>query len=584
MHKRVETQFGSIISFFSESHSVFSDEKTLEVVFDGYLFNHGQLAEELNKTGCPDTVFTDGEIMLHLYKKYGKNCLQKAKGMYAFAVHDLTAGTLFLARDRAGGKPLYYARTKDAFVFGPDLKGMLRENVVERQIHKTALAQYLMLSYIPAPLTILENVYKLPAGHYLTVSSGGEMAVEEYWDVIYDDRQKITDYDECKSALRESLFRAVESCMNTGGSVGALLSGGIDSNIIVGIMSKISDKPVDTFSIGYSNVKDYDESDRAVLSAKFHNSNHHLFCIDYENVRDNIERIIENIDEPYADSSYIPTYTISQIAGTHVKTILTGDAGDELFAGYDKYLIGHYSEVYNRIPGFIRNGIIRPVVNLLPSNRGIVRRATKVIDNCALDVFSQRRNLMCLGVHFDDVIKLLTFDGSRSLDFIKIVYDKYEATATEVDRTLYTDFKIVLEGDMLTKADRTSRLANVTSKAPLLHPDVVELAAKIPVEFKIKGKDRKIILKDAFSDCIPEKIATAKKIGFGVPVSYWFQNEMKEDLLETLDRTVIARQGLLNPDYVDFLVEEHLTGRKNNGGILWALYIFEKWYSRYFET
>ena len=285
-----------------------------------------------------------------------------------------------------------------------------------------------------------------------------------------------------------------------------------------------------------------------------------------------------------ADSSYLPTYTISQIAGEHVHTVFTGDAGDELFAGYNKYLIGHYSSIYKKVPAFIRNGVIKPVVSMLPANLKAVRKINKVIDNSFLDAYSQRRNMMCLGVRYEDVNKLLTYDGSTSLDFIKNVYDKYEECACETDRTLYTDFKVVLEGDMLVKSDRTSELAGIVSIAPILHPDMIDLAAKIPVEYKIKEKDRKIILKDTFSDMIPDKIAKAKKTGFAVPISYWFQNELKADLTDTLNRSYIEKQGLFNPDYVEWLINEHISGRKNNSGILWALYVFEKWYHKYLEN
>ena len=584
MYDLTDTPAFSVVNFFPERCTAFNDQKTLKIVFDGYLLNKRVLAAELADRGDSCGTKSDAVLMLNLYEKYGKECLQKAKGMFVFAVYDLIEGSVFLARDRAGGKKLYYSRTNSSFVFGPDLKGMLRENVVVRAINKTALAQYLMLSYIPAPLSIIDNVYKLPAAHYMTVSADGHISIEEYWDVVYDDSQAITDYGECQTLLRDKLFQSVEECMYAEPSVGLLLSGGIDSNIIAGIMSRISDKPIETFSIGYKGVKDYDESDRALLSAKFHGSNHHMFFIEYQNIIDNLEKIIENIDEPYADSSYIPTYTISRIAGETVNTVLTGDAGDELFAGYNKYLIGYYSDLYNKVPAVVRNRLVQPIVGMLPSKRSIVRKITKVINNNRADAFVQRRNMMCLGIGLDTINQLLVYDGSKALDFIEDVYHKYESKTCEVHRTLYTDFKIVLDGDMLTKAERTSTLAGITSKAPLLHPDVVALAAKIPAEFKIKGKNRKLILKDTFSDCIPPQIAAAKKKGFAVPVSYWLQNEIKQDLLDTMERSFLEKQGLLNPDYVELLIEEHMSGKKNNAGILWALYIFEKWYRRYFEA
>lgn len=580
MFEKAEGKSFSVINFFSEEAAYTGN--THKITFTGYLLNRVSVMEQLRQTGYALSDSSDGALMLGLYLQFGKDCVQKAKGMYAFVIRDLADGSLFLARDRVGGKPLYYAQTADAFIAAPDLKGILKENLVEKQVNKTALAQYLMLSYIPAPLTILENVYKLSAGHHMTVSAEGTVDIQQYWDVVYDDQNRITDYEECKRQLRKTLFESVEEYLGTDPSAGILLSGGIDSNIITGVASQVTGKPIDTFSIGYKNEKEYDESDRAALSARFHKTNHHLFMVEYQNVLDNLDKVIENIDEPYADSSYLPTYTISRIAGEHTKSVLTGDAGDELFAGYNKYLIGYYSDIYKKIPGFIRNGIIKPLVDVLPANKKIVRKLNKVIDNSFEDTYTQRRNMMCLGVRPDVIDKLLTYKGSDALDFVREAYSKYEGQTSEVNQALYTDFKVVLEGDMLPKAERTSTLAGIVSKAPILHPDMVELVSKIPVEYKIRAKDRKIIFKETFADFIPKEILTATKTGFAVPVSYWFQNELKSDLLQTLNREMIEAQGLLNPDYVEYLVQEHINNRTNYGGILWALYIFEKWYQRYF--
>lgn len=573
----------SIINFFTDSDTAINKTQTLEISLNGYLYNKKDLITIVKKKD--ETFFgkTDAQVILALYELFGKDCLLMIKGVFVFAIRDIQTGSLFIARDKVGGKSLYYSKTENSFIFAPNLKGILKEIDFNKKINKVALAQYLMLSYIPAPLSIVENIYKLSAAHYLTLSPYGEVEVVEYWDLEYDDKELITDYDECKRLLKDTLYRAAEDCLLTDESYGVLLSGGIDSNIITGVLTEVARKKINTFSVGYTGVKDYDESDRAIVSAKLHNANHNLFYIDYSSILGNIDEVIANIDEPFADSSYLPTYTISKIAGKQVRTVYTGDAGDELFAGYNKYLIGYYGNLYRKIPGFLRKGIIEPAVSKLPANRSIVRKMNKIIDYGFMDAFSQRRNMMCLGIGYADVNRLLLYDGSVSLDFIEDIYKKYEHQTNEVNQTLYTDFKVVLEGDMLRKAEYTSELAGVISKAPLLHPDVFELASKIPVEYKIKGKDRKIILKDTFSDFIPKQVASGKKIGFAVPVSYWFKNELKSDLLSTLDRKVIEKQGLLNSEYVDFIVNEHLSGHKNFSGVLWAIYVFEKWYNNYFE-
>ena len=572
----------SIIDLATGKQPITNEDGTLKIVFNGEIYNYRQVRNTLIEKGHVFKTKSDTEVVLHAYETYGKECLKILKGMFAFAIYNLKDGSLFLARDRIGEKPLYYAQTKNAFVFASELKSILSTNLIEKRINKTALAQYLMLTYISAPLTIFENVYKLPAAHYMAVSATGTVQVEPYWDLIYDEKEKLKDYDVCKKALRKTLFDAVENCMVSDVPIGTFLSGGIDSTIITGILSKISNEPVNTFTIGFRNKK-YDESDRAELVAKMYHTNHHVYFIEYKNILDNIDRVIANMDEPFADSSLIATYTVSQLARQEVKVILTGDSGDELFAGYEKYLIGYYSNMYNKLPRLIRENVIKPAVNILPADNRFVQKATKVIENSCFDVFSQRRNLMCLGAKYDSIHQLLTYDSVNTLDFIKQYYDKYADIACEEDCALYTDLKVVLEGDMLCKVDRASMLASLETRVPMLYPDVVELAAQIPAEFKIKSGNKKIILKETFADLIPDKLLTAPKKGFAVPMADWLKHELKEDLLAALDKTVLEKQGLLNPDYVQQLLHEHLSGKRNHSSILWTIYVFEKWYVNYFQ-
>lgn len=573
----------SIIDLSTGKQPITNEDGTLKIVFNGEIYNYRDIRKTLLEKGHIFHTESDTEVVLHAFEEYGKDCTNVLKGMFAFAIYNLNDGSLFLARDRIGEKPLYYTKTENAFIFASELKSIFSTNLIEKRINKTAFAQYLMLTYIPAPLTILENVYKLPAAHYMTVSEAGEIETAPYWDVVYNEKDKITDYDECKRVLRKTLFDAVEHCMVSDVPIGAFLSGGIDSTIITGIMSSISDAPVNTFTIGFRD-KNYDESDRAALASKQHRTNHHVYFIDYKNMLNNIDRLLANMDEPFADSSLIPTYTVSQLARQEVKVVLTGDAGDELFAGYDKYLIGYYSDLYNKLPRLMRKGVIEPAVRLLPANHALVRKANKVIENSRADIFTQRRNLMCLGAKCDTINQLLRYDGSDALNFIRAYYDRYADSACEVDRTLYTDLKVVLEGDMLFKVDRASMLASLETRVPVLYPDVVELAAKIPADFKIKSGNKKIILKETFSDLIPEKLLTAPKKGFSVPMADWLKNELREELTTALDPVILEKQGLLNPDYVQLLLQEHLSGKRNHNGILWAIYVFEKWYANYFES
>lgn len=407
--------------------------------------------------------------------------------------------------------------------------------------------------------------------------------IEQYWDIKYSDGLLINDYDRAKQVLRETLFNAVEETMRSNVPLGTFLSGGIDSTIITGIASEISNKPIDTFTIGY-NDKQFDESDRAKISSKLHGTSHHVFNLDYKDVLPELDKMLSNLDEPFADSSYIPSYMVAKYARKYVKVILTGDSGDELFAGYSKYLIGYYSKLYNKIPKFIRRQIINRIVYSIPDKTSFTRKVRKVIDNADKNIFEQRLNLMCLGFKENEISKILNenYHYLNSLDIIKNYYNNNIETNEEISRALYTDFKIVLEGDMLAKVDRASMLSSLETRAPLLHKDIVELAARIPSKFKINNKNSKIILKDAFEDLIPHEVLHANKSGFGVPVGNWFRKELKEELLSLLDEVWIGEQGIFNYSYINKILDEHFTFKKNRTSELWTIYVFQRWYKEYY--
>lgn len=574
----------SIIDLVSGKQPITNEINSLKIVFNGEIYNYKELRKELINKGHIFKTDSDTEVVLHLYEEYGNECVKLLKGMFAFAIYSLSSNTIFLARDRAGEKPLYYYKGENAFVFASELKSIIASNIIEKRINKIALEQYFMLTYIPAPLTILEDVYKLKAGHYMIFANDGSVTIEKYWDIDYSLSNKIESYSDAKNILRETLFSSVEKCMVSDVPIGSFLSGGIDSTIITGIMATISNKPINTFTIGFKD-KRFDESDRAALVAKMHNTKHHVFVIDSDNMLNNISKIIDNIDEPFADSSYIPTFTVSDLASKNVKVVLTGDAGDELFAGYDKYLIGYYSNLYEKIPSFIRKNIIETGIKKMPQDNSTVRKINKVVENFNLDIFSQRENLMCLGLKKNQIGKLLSYESEKNLDLISEYYNTFSReNATEIDRTLYTDFKVVLEGDMLCKVDRASMLSSLETRVPFLYPDVIEVASQIPAEYKIKARNKKIILKDTFSDLIPKELLKASKKGFSVPLASWIKNELYEDIAKALDYNKIKKQELLNADFVQQLLNEHIIGAKNNASIIWAIYVFEKWYSNYFEN
>jgi asparagine synthase (glutamine-hydrolysing) len=364
--------------------------------------------------------------------------------------------------------------------------------------------------------------------------------------------------------------------------IGAFLSGGIDSSVVTSIMAELSDEPVNTFTMGFK-VKEYDERSRAKLIADAKGTRHHEYVLDYDEALKKINCILENMDEPFADSSVIPTYFISQFASQYVKVVLTGDAGDELFLGYSKYLINYYSDLFHRFPKWMQN-CFRSIVLRLPDRTSLTRKLRKVLSCCDMELFEQRKELMSLGFKENERKKLLDqeYYSEDSMDFLNEIYHGTEGT--EWTKTQYTDLTVVLEGDMLAKVDRMSMLHSLETRTPLLSREIVEFAYSLPDDFKIHKKDLKHIMKETFQSILPEGFSKLPKSGFGVPLDHWFQHELRGWVDEALNLEKIKRQGILNPDYVQEILQEHYEGKQNRKSEIWSLIVFQDWYERNIES
>lgn len=573
-----------IIDLKSGSQPVFNEDRSLVIVLNGEIYNYKTLRKKLVDKGHKFYTASDTEVFLHAFEEYKYDCFNKLKGMFAAAIYDMKTEKIILARDRAGEKPLHYYLDGRKLIFASELKSLFTTGLIGKEIDRSSLCQYLQLTYIPAPKTIFQGVKKLYPGHYMEIDFSGNVVCNQYWDVQYSSSNLIAGYDDCKKQLRSTLFNAVEENMEADVPVGAFLSGGIDSSIIVGIMSKISTKPVETFTVRHYD-RQYDDGARARAIASLNKTSYHEHCLDYNEIVGELETILNALDEPFADSSVISAHMISKYASRYVKTVLTGDGGDELFAGYNKHLITHYAKMYGKIPKSVRDKIIKRMVCALPDSlntRSIVRKAKKVILSLEEDTFTVRKNLMCLGFKLFELNRLLQpeYLVPGTTDFIEEYYIRYNKTADELSQALYTDFKVVLEGDMFPKVDRMSMLNSIETRTPLIYPDVVELAARIPNRFKIREGRTKIIFKDAFSDFLPYKILHGKKRGFGVPVGRWLQNELKKDLLDYLNEEFIRQQGIFNYPYIKKIAQQHFSGSHNRFSELWSLFVFQHWYLR----
>ena len=569
----------SVIDLPGGTQPVWNESKDKMIVFNGELYNYKSLRKLLQQRGHMFTTRSDTEVVLHGLEDYGTDFLEQMEGMFAFAFYDLCAKKWILARDRIGEKPLYYYHSDRLFLFASELKSILCTGCVPKEIDRQALTTYFQLTYIPAPASVIRNVRKLMPGTAMILDAQGKEDVITYWDLKTDIAgQPYDDYDQCKILLRKALFESVERRMCSDVPVGAFLSGGFDSAVITGIMSQIADKPVDTFTIGFREKK-YDESSLAGMIAKKNKTNHHVLILDWDRVFLDLEKILNNMDEPFGDSSLLATYAVSKMAKQYVTVVLTGDAGDELFAGYDKYLIRYYGNLYQHIPKILKKGLIEPVVKLLPSRSSLARKADKVIQLDDADLFQKRRWLMSLGFKEQELKSLMSDGAADPMDFIRYEYE-YLKGADEQLRAQYMDLRIVLEGDMLAKVDRASMLASLETRIPMLDRHVIGLAFRMPARFKINRTERKIILKDTFRDLLPEEIFHASKHGFGVPTETWLETSLKKQLYEYASPDFLQEQGLFSWQYINHMIEAHMAHRENRSSELWTFFVFQSWYQR----
>ena len=567
----------SIIDLAGGNQPIWNPDHTKVIVYNGEIYNFKVLREELIKAGYSFRTNSDTEVILLGYEEYGVEILNKLEGMFAFVIYDLNEKKWILARDRTGEKPLYYHIDPEKAIFASELKSITATGLVKKEIDTTALSQYFQLTYIPAPLTIFTGIRKLPPGHYMVIDADGGSEIKQYWHLNSEIDPSIG-YEEYKKKLREALISSVERRMISDVPIGAFLSGGFDSSIVVGIMSLLSPGKVNTFTVSFDD-KIYDESKLAELVAKKNNTNHTVLKISEEEILGNIPDLLGNIDEPFADSSLIAVNAISKKAREYVKVVLTGDGGDELFAGYNKYLLPYYGNRYKKIPKFLRKGVIEKSLNLLPSKSYRVMGIRKVINACGLDEVEQIRYMMSLGFKPDELKELIPGIDTETMDFISEQYAFLSSTDAQT-RTQYVDVKTVLEGDMLPKVDRASMFASLETRVPMLDSNVIELAFNTPTEYKIKGKNRKIILKDTFRDLLPDELFRAPKHGFGVPVSDWLENSLKDQLLKYSDEEFLRSQGLFSADYIGKVIEQHMTHQIDRFSTLWSFYVFQNWYER----
>lgn len=571
----------SIIDLAGGAQPISGEDGSVTIVFNGEIYNFHELTRHLEGRGHRFKTNSDTEAIVHSYEEYGHSCANHLRGMFAFAIWNDKTRELYIARDRVGKKPLYYTVTPgQTLVFGSEIKSILEHPDVKREINLEALDAYFTLGYVPDPLTIFKNIHKLPPGHYLTFSSG-RLRIQEYWDFNFEpaESRRPEDYlEELRALLDESVRLRLISDV----PLGAFLSGGVDSSTIVALMARHMNQPVKTFSIGFHE-DSYNELKYARLTAKKLGTDHHEFFVTPQ-ICDVIDDLVWHFDEPFADPSAIPTFMVSKLARDHVTVALSGDGGDELFAGYTHYVVQASRRAFSALPKALRQGVMRPLSYRLPHGAW----GRNYLHNISLDPIDRYLDSLS---YFTELSKesLYTSDFQQSLHTKDQVARNFRAYASRVktneplDQLLYIDGKTYLAGDILTKVDRMSMATSLEVRVPLLDHKLIEFVTKVPASLKLAGSETKQLLKRVAKDLIPSEILDRPKQGFGMPLEEWINRQLRDQIRETLREPRTRERGYVRSDYVDLLLDEHQKGRRDHSQPLWALLILELWHRRYID-
>ncbi|HVF67290.1 MAG TPA: asparagine synthase (glutamine-hydrolyzing) [Pyrinomonadaceae bacterium] len=577
----------AIIDLSGGQQPIADEEGTAWIVYNGEVYNYREVRKELEARGHRFHTDCDTEVVLHAYLEYGSDCPKHLRGMFAFAVWDERRRELFVARDRVGKKPLLYAKTADTFVFGSEFSALLLHPSVSREVDRGAIHDYLSFMCVPAPLTAYRDIRKLEPGHSLTLDASGEIKTERYWQPDFSKKLNIGEEEAGERAL-ELLREAVRVRLMSEVPLGAFLSGGIDSSTVVALMAEASSTPVKTFSIGFEE-QDFSELHHARRVAERVGAEHHEFVV-RPDAMEVLPTLVEHYGEPYADSSAIPTYYVARETRRHVTVALNGDGGDECFAGYERYAAMRLSERYRKLPGVLRESVIRQAVGLLPSSeikRGRVRSLKRFLRAASLPPVE--RYLRWVST-FDAEAK----DDLYSEEFRKETegqdvrrwlapWFKHANGAGVVDASLLTDTMTYLPNDLLVKVDIASMAVSLEARSPFLDHHVIEFAASLPERLKLRGLTTKYILKKTLTKLLPPENLKRGKMGFGVPVGHWFRGEMQGFLRETLLSEKSARRGFFRPDAVRRMVELHTRGERDYTHQLWTLLMLELWFQRFID-
>ncbi len=576
----------SIIDLSSNGRQPMCNEDgQIWIVFNGEIYNFRELRQDLEQKGHTFKSYTDSEVIVHLYVEEGEDCVKRFNGMFAFAIWDRRKERLLLARDRAGVKPLVYTLSDGRCLFASEIKSLIRYPGVEQDLDFEALELYFTFNFIPAPWTIFTGIRKLPPASYLIMDRKGHHLVN-YWDISHVAESSIDSIGEASERLHSLVENATRIRMYSDVPLGAFLSGGIDSSIVVANMARSSSQQIQTYFIGYSNDPLFDESPYASAVADMYDTDHHEIRLSPQDFYDVVENVVSFFDEPFADSSALPTYVVSRETRRHVTVALSGDGGDELFGGYRRYLAILYNDMYMRIPRPLREGLLNPLFRSLPDSKGhrlleIFRRLKIFINGVGpSSSFSHYKWL----TYFPDQDREELFQPEIRSQFSGLGMNcikKLMPTAWDdvINQSLFVDYRFLLPFDMLTKVDWMSMVHSLEVRSPFLDYRIAELAFQMPGSYKVKRGNLKYILKKTFKDLLPSTIWNRPKQGFEIPVGEWFKYDegFKKRFWEIVDLSKLEQEGIFKQNYIKHLYDSHLAGRRDNSHKLWAIFVFESW-------
>ena len=574
----------SILDLAHGKQPIFNEDETVCTVFNGEIYNFRELKKDLEAKGHSFRTSSDTEVIVHLYEEYGKDLVHHLRGMFAIAVWDITNKKLLIFRDRLGIKPLFYSIVDGSVIFGSEIKSLLASGLVSKELNHQAVDAYFTYTYIPAPLTIYKGISKLEPGNLMIIDESG-INIEQYWDLDFSSQDASKSEEEWKDIFDEAIHDAVSSHLVSDVPVGAFLSGGVDSSLIVAMMAEDSKHTVETFTMGFNERSGslLDERKYAKLLAAECDINYNEFSVspDFEDI---ITDVVNAFDEPFADDSVVPSYYISKLTRENVKVALSGLGGDELFAGYHRYFGLYMSRLYDYVPSFLHKYVVLPLVNRLPEPKNatdkinhlkrFLRYADMPIANRYLGYVST--------LDASERQKLFSKELSNSIDYQAtddLVLDKFKQCKADnvMDKMLYADIKTYLPDDILALSDRLSMWHSLELRVPFVDHELVELSTRLPSKYKINLSGMKLMLKKVARAWVPDEIIDHRKQGFESPMAGWLKDELYTYTNDLLSRVNIEKIGIFDYQFVKDRIDAHYAGKEKNNKIIFSLMMFVLW-------